>query len=168
MNFSELESYRVAGVEPSVKLGGSRLDWSADRAGQLFGTLVGHILYGLIGLVYATVDRLWVRLMVESDPLNRVREGPGYRLLWGLQWGAVAGLTGAFVSPPLMFATGVLPRTAGPGTAFSSALGLAVHLLIGAILGMSYGLLFRDEAPTAGWGFLWVLCSALYGDIWGP
>lgn len=145
-------------------LGGSRLDWSADRAGQLFGSLVGHILYGLIlGVVYATVDRLWVRLMVESDPLNRVREGPGYRLLWGLQWGAVAGLTGALVSAPLMFATGVLPRTAGPGTAFSSALGLAVHLLIGAVLGMSYGLLFRDEAPTAGWGFLW---GSVFGTIW--
>ena len=33
----------------------------------LFGSLVGHILYGLIlGVVHATVDRLWVRLMVES------------------------------------------------------------------------------------------------------
>jgi hypothetical protein len=75
----------------------------------------------------------------------------------------VAGLTGALVSAPLMFATGVLPRTAGPGTAFSSALGLAVHLLIGAVLGMSYGLLFRDEAPTAGWGFLW---GSVFGIIW--
>jgi hypothetical protein len=74
----------------------------------------------------------------------------------------VAGLTGALVSAPLMFATGVLPRTAGPGTAFSSALGLAVHLLIGAVLGMSYGLLFRDEASTAGWGFLW---GSVFGTI---
>jgi hypothetical protein len=50
---------------------------------------------------------------------------------------------------------------------FSSALGLAVHLLIGAVLGMSYGLLFRDEAPTAGWSFLWGSVSALYG-VSGP
>ena len=28
---------------------------------------------------------------------------------------------------------------------------------------MSYGLLFRDEAPTAGWGFLW---GSLFGTIW--
>jgi thiol-disulfide isomerase/thioredoxin len=69
-------------------LGGSRLDWSADRAGQLFGSLVGHTLYGLIlGVVYATVDRLWVRLMVESDPLNRVCESSGYRLLWAFNGG---------------------------------------------------------------------------------
>ena len=28
---------------------------------------------------------------------------------------------------------------------------------------MSYGLLFRDEAPTAGWGFLW---GSVFGTIW--
>ncbi|HUA86787.1 MAG TPA: hypothetical protein VMB85_23180 [Bryobacteraceae bacterium] len=145
-------------------LGGSRLDWSAERASLLFGSLVGHILYGLIlGVVYATVDRSWVRLMVESDPLNRVREGPGYRLLWGLQWGALAGLAGGLVSAPIMFATGVLPRATGPGGALSNVIGLTVHMLIGAVLGMSYGILFRDEAPNAGWGFLW---GSVFGTMW--
>src|SRR5271167_370745 len=49
------------------------LDWSMDSASQLFGALVGHILYGLIlGVVYATFDRVWVRLFIQSDPLTAV------------------------------------------------------------------------------------------------
>jgi uncharacterized membrane protein YagU involved in acid resistance len=48
------------------------LDWSAERGSELFGALVGHILYGLIlGVTYATLDRVWVRLFIQSDPLNR-------------------------------------------------------------------------------------------------
>ena len=45
------------------------LDWSAGHAAAVFGSLVGHILYGLIvGIAYATFDKLWLRLFVESDP----------------------------------------------------------------------------------------------------
>jgi hypothetical protein len=51
----------------------------------VFGSLVGHIIYGLIlGVVYATLDRLWVRLFIQSDPLNREKEGPGFRFLRSL------------------------------------------------------------------------------------
>src|SRR5260370_428663 len=36
-------------------IAGAPLDWSADKGSQLFGSLVGHIRYGLIlGVVYAT------------------------------------------------------------------------------------------------------------------
>ena len=42
------------------------LDWSADQGAAIFGSLVGHILYGLIlGVVYATLDRLWVRMFIS-------------------------------------------------------------------------------------------------------
>jgi hypothetical protein len=59
-------------------IAGIPLDWSADKGAGLFGSLVGHIIYGLIlGVVYATLDRLWVRLFIQSDPLNREKEGPG-------------------------------------------------------------------------------------------
>jgi uncharacterized membrane protein YagU involved in acid resistance len=145
-------------------LGGRRLDWSADNGSQLFGSLVGHILYGLIlGGVYASLDRVWVRLMIQSDPLRREREGPGFRILRSLQWGALAGLAGGLVSSPVMLATGILPHTAGLGSHFSTVLGFLLHLLISSVLGMGYGLLFRHEAPTLEWGVLW---GNTFGLIW--
>ena len=37
---------------------GNGLDWSADEGTELFGSLVGHIIYGLIlGVIYAAIDR---------------------------------------------------------------------------------------------------------------
>jgi uncharacterized membrane protein YagU involved in acid resistance len=145
-------------------IAGAPLDWSADNGSQMFGSLVGHILYGLIlGVVYATVDRMWVRLFVQSDPLNREREGPGFRLLRSLEWGALAGLAGGVISSPVMLATGVLPNVVGLGFHFSSLFGLLVHLFISVLLGMSYSLLFRNEAPTVGFGASW---GWLFGMIW--
>jgi hypothetical protein len=136
-------------------ISGSALDWSADRGSELFGSLVGHIIYGLIlGIVYSVIDRIWVRLFIQSDPLNREREGAGARLLRSMQWGAMAGVVGAVISGPVMLATGFLPRTAG---------GLSIHLFIGALLGASYGLLFRYEAPSLGLGASW---GWLFGMIW--
>jgi uncharacterized membrane protein YagU involved in acid resistance len=145
-------------------LSGKPIDWSADRGSQLFGSLVGHIIYGLIlGVIYAGFDRFWLRLFIQSDPLNREREGPGFRLLRSLQWGAAAGLAGGLVSSPIMLATGILPKVAGLGVAVSIPMGLLLHLLIGALLGMSYGLLFRNEGPNPGWGASW---GWLFGMIW--
>jgi len=145
-------------------IAGMKLDWSADKGSQLFGSLVGHILYGLIlGVVYATLDRMWVRLFIQSDPLNREREGPGFRFLRSLEWGAIAGLLGGLISSPVMLATGILPKIAGLDTGFSTFFGLLVHLFISALVGMSYGLLFRNEAPNVGLGASW---GWLFGLIW--
>lgn len=50
-------------------IAGNKPNWSADQGSALFGALVGHILYGLIlGVTYATIDRIWVRLFIQSDP----------------------------------------------------------------------------------------------------
>lgn len=131
---------------------GAPLDWSAERGSELFGSLVGHIIYGLIlGVVYASLDRVWVRLIIQSDPLNREREGPGFRFLRAIRWGAVAGLAGGLISSPVMPAT---------GSTFWSFL---LHLLISALLGMTYGLLFRHEATTLGLGASW---GWIFGMIW--
>ena len=63
------------------------LDWSAEHGSELFGSLVGHILYGLIlGVAYATLDRVWVRLFIQSDPLNREAEGPFINILHSVGW----------------------------------------------------------------------------------
>src|SRR5208283_3512873 len=101
------------------------LDWSAERAAAVFGSLVGHILYGLIlGVTYATLDRFWARLFIQSDPLNREVEGAGIHILRSLGWGALAGSVGGIVASPVLFATGILPKVAGLDTSFSGFRGL--------------------------------------------
>ena len=127
------------------------LDWSADDAASVFGSVVGHILYGLIlGVAYATLDKLWVRLFIQSDPLNREPEGAGVHTLRSLGWGATAGLVGGIVAAPIFFATGMLPH-------------VATHLIVSALLGMTFGLLFRNESSSLGFGVAW---GGLFGLIW--
>jgi hypothetical protein len=89
-------------------LGGQGIDWSYLNATNLFGALVGHILYGLIvGLVYAFLDRLWVRFFSESDPINREAEGPGVRAWNSLKWGAFASLGGGLLFSIVLFFPGI-------------------------------------------------------------
>ena len=140
------------------------LNWSMDGAGSFFGALVGHILYGLIlGVVYATFDHAWVRLFIQSDPLNRQPEGPGFRLFHSLELGALAGLAGGIVSSPFMFAAHVLTNVVGVDTHLSTLSGLLVHLLVSTAIGMSYGLLFRDEASSLPMAMSW---GWVFGLIW--
>jgi hypothetical protein len=140
------------------------LDWSADQASSVFGSLVGHILYGLIlGVAYATLDRFWVRLFIQSDPLNREVAGVGVRVLRSLGWGAAAGLAGGIVASPVLLATHALPKILGVDTSLSGFRGLLLHLLVSAAIGMTYGLLFRNEASSLGHGAAW---GWLFGLIW--
>jgi hypothetical protein len=142
----------------------SPVDWSAEAGSAIFGSLVGHIIYGLIlGVSYATIDRIWVRLFIESDPLNREVAGPGLRTLQSLGWGALAGLAGGLVSSPIMLQTGVLSRVAGLDTSFTNLQGLLLHLLVSSLIGMTFGVLFRNEAPSLGAGVAW---GWLFGLIW--
>lgn len=146
------------------RLAGSKFDWSAEHAATVFGSLVGHILCGLIlGIAYATFDKLWLRLFVESDPLNRQFEGPGIQTLRSLSWGAAAGLIGGIVSSPIFFATGVLPRLANATADPSTIKILLAHMLVSAVLGMLYGILFRNESSSIGMGVAW---GWLFGLIW--
>jgi uncharacterized membrane protein YkvI len=62
-----------------------------------------------------------------------------------------------------MLITGILPKIAGPGSGFSTCGGLFVHLLVSALIGISYGLLFRNEASSLGLGMGW---GWLFGPIW--
>jgi hypothetical protein len=145
-------------------LSGQPLDWSADQGTAIFGSLIGYIIYGFIlGTVYAFLDRVWVRLFIQSDPLNREREGPGFHFLRSIEWGGLAGLVGGLVSIPVMNATGILPKIAGLDTSFGGIRGPIIHLVVSAGIGMSYGFLFRDEAPSIGLGVPW---GFLFGVIW--
>jgi hypothetical protein len=143
---------------------GMPLDWSAEQGSALFGSLVGHILYGLIlGVAYATIDKIWVRLFIQSDPLNREIEGPALHILRSLGWGAMAGVIGGFVSMPVMIATGVLPKVAGVDSTLVGFRGVFIHLSVSAAIGMTYGLLFRDQSSGPGDAISW---GWLFGLIW--
>jgi hypothetical protein len=143
---------------------GMPLDWSAEQGSAVFGSLVGHILYGLIlGVAYATIDKIWLRLFIQSDPLNREIEGPGLHILRSLGWGATAGLLGGLASMPVMIATGVLPKIAGVDSTLVGSRGVFIHLSVSAAIGMTYGLLFRDETSTPGDAVSW---GWLFGLIW--
>src|SRR5271170_1267195 len=145
-------------------LRGMPLNWSTDLAADLFGALVGFTLYGIIlGVLYATLDKVWIRLFIQSDPLNRESEGPGFRLFRSLQWGAIAGLTGGIVSSPFLFAAHILSNIVGVDTHLSTFHGLLVHLLVSTMIGMSYGVLFRDEASNLGMASAW---GGMFGLIW--
>lgn len=145
-------------------LRGATPDWSFGHGSELFGSLVGHVIYGLlVGLVYAALDRLWVGFFYGSDPIHREPEGPGLRTLRSLGWGATASVAGGLLFSLILLATGVLPNVAGMMGSSSVALGFVVHMGISTLIGMSYGLLFRDEAPDAGSGVAWGL---LYGLAW--
>jgi hypothetical protein len=148
---------------------GKPLDWSLGRADSLFGSLIGHIIYGvLLGSIYATVDRIWTRLFIASDPINREFEGAGLRVLHTLLWGAFAGAVGGLVSSPVMIATGVLSRDTGLSSMASLSLAVVIHLCVSAVVGMSYGLLFRHEASSLGLGVAWGWMFGLICWYLGP
>jgi uncharacterized membrane protein YagU involved in acid resistance len=145
-------------------LQGNSPDWSYEQGSALFGSLVGHVIYGLlVGLVYAALDRLWVGFFYESDPINREVEGPGTRTLRSLGWGAAASLAGGLLFSLVMVATGFLPQVASLVGGSSPALGFVVHMGISALVGMSYGVLFGYEAPDFGSSVAWGL---VYGLVW--
>jgi uncharacterized membrane protein YagU involved in acid resistance len=145
-------------------LQGSQPDWSYQQGSALFGSLVGHVIYGLLlGLVYAALDRLWVGFFYESDPINREVEGPGTRTLRSLGWGAAASLAGGLLFSVVMVTTGVLPQIANLVGGSSPVLGFVVHIVISALIGMSYGVLYGYEASDFGSGIAWGLT---YGLAW--
>jgi len=145
-------------------LQGHAPDWSLARGQELFGSLFGHIVYGLIvGVIYAALDKLWVGFFIESDPINRQPEGPGSRTLLSLGRGAFAGLVGGLVFWPQIVAVDGLHWIARLAGGSSSTLGLFVHLAISVVIGAGYGVLFERESPDWGAAIGW---GMLYGITW--
>ena len=141
-----------------------RPDWSLTRGQELFGSLFGHIVYGLIvGVIYAALDKLWVGFFIESDPINRQPQGPGSRTLLSLGRGALAGLVGGLVFWPQIVAVDGLHWIALLAGGTSSTLGLFVHLAISIVIGAGYGILFERESPDWGAAIGW---GMLYGITW--
>lgn len=148
---------------------GLHVDWSLDRASELFGPLVGHILFGVVlGIVYSAVDVVWRRLFIDADPLNRTRQGPGVNLLLSLGWGAVAGFSGGLAALPLMMPAGMTGLQPGLDSGLSMIAGSLLHLFVSTLVGASYGVLFRGETSNVVFGSLWGLLFGLICWYAGP
>ncbi len=85
------------------------------------------------------------------------------RTLRSVGWGAAASLLGGLLFSLVMVVTGILPQVAGLVGGSSPALGFVVHMGISTFVGMSYGVLFRHEAPDAASSIAW---GMLYGLAW--
>jgi len=145
-------------------LRGLPLDWSPASVSNQFGALIGQILFGLLlGFTYAGFDRAWVLLFIQSDPLYKNTEGPGLQVFRSVFWGAGAGLLGGLVSGPFMFATGVLTVIVGTNAQLSLQKAILIHLTVSTLIGTLFGMLFRNERPSASLGIAW---GSLFGLIW--
>lgn len=133
------------------------VDWSAPHARELFGALIASVWFGLVvGVVHAVADGLWEMLLIGSDPIKREPENPATRAFVTMKSGAVAGFLGSI---PFAFVAG-RPVTG---------------VLLGVVLGVTYGLLFRRELPVPGasvaWGFLfgflaWIVMPITLIPLW--
>ncbi len=140
------------------------IDWTASHASTVFGSLIGHIVYGLIvGVIYAVVDRVWQRLFYESDPLRREPAEGRFKTFASLYWGTLGSIAGGILFSAVMLSTGSLPRVAHLVGGTSIALGFVVHMVISAIIGATYGVMFQYEAPNVAASLAWGL---VYGAIW--
>jgi uncharacterized membrane protein YagU involved in acid resistance len=143
---------------------GDSVQWSLEAMQGAFPSLIGHVIYGLIlGFSHYLLSRIWAILFIDSDPLNREPEGPGTRSLRALGIGTVASIIGGLLFTFVMVGTNALPIVGMLVGMQSAAVGFAVHMVISALIGMSYGLLFRREVYNYGSGLAWGL---VYGLIW--
>lgn len=143
---------------------GQKPDWSVTQGTAVFGSLIGHIIYGLlVGLFYAALNKLWVALIIDSDPLRRQVSSPSARSLYALGWGAAAGLVGGILFGVILLSAGALGKM-GMLLGFDSLwAGMLVNLLVSVVIGASFGLLFQNEVNNFGSGILW---GMVYGLIW--
>jgi uncharacterized membrane protein YagU involved in acid resistance len=63
----------------------------------------------------------------------------------------------------MMMATGVLPKIAEVSASLVGFRPILIHLAVAAVIGMSYGLLFRNETSSSGSSLGW---GWLFGLIW--
>lgn len=138
--------------------------WTLNAGKVSFPSLIGHVVYGFIlGGVFYLLSQIWKVLLVDSDPLNRQPEGMGTQSLRALGIGTAASVVGGLVFTIVMVGTNALPVVAQLVGQRSEITGFIVHMIISAIIGATYGLLFRREAARPGEAVAW---GATYGLLW--
>jgi uncharacterized membrane protein YagU involved in acid resistance len=145
---------------------GESIAWSQPDAATMAGHLPAYLLLGAGTAVGYTWLGQWVRGLLLDDIRKIDVEPPGARGPRAVGYGAVAGLVGGLLFTAVMVLVGALPRVASIMGSQSATVGLAIHLIISAVIGVSYAVLFRrqsfDVLSGVGWGvsygfFWWVL-----------
>jgi uncharacterized membrane protein YagU involved in acid resistance len=143
---------------------GQGVQWSVSSAQAVFPSLIGHLLYGVVlGISQSILSQIWRTLFVDSDPLRREPEGPGTRGLRGVLLGSVASLGGGLAFTTIMIATNALPQVAGLMGMSGAVQGFFIHMGISALIGATYGVLFRQESHLRFAALAW---GIVYGTVW--
>jgi len=150
-------------------ISGQGVGWSLDHVRVEFPTLPAFILFGsLVTLLFGLLGGI-VRILLAEDFYAPRTEGPAIQAIRALGQGAAAGVAGGAVFTAVMVQIGFLPQVASLVGSGSARTGLVIHFVIGLLIGMSYGLLFRrqsfDLSSALGWGlaygFLWWVLGTL-------
>jgi hypothetical protein len=143
---------------------GLQPDWSLEAAQNAYPALIAHMLYGsMVGLFYGLANKFWRALFIDSDPINRTREGLGVQGLRGLLMGQAGGIVGGLLFTIVMVGIDALPSVANLVGARSALAGFLVHLLIALTIGSTFGLLFHRQVENYGPALAWGLT---YGLLW--
>ena len=158
--------WTVGGLTVVPLVGGAGLTWSLDGVRSVSAILPGYVLFGAaVVLFYQWLGSL-VSLLFSDDFGGRAEEGVGTQGLRIIGRSVLAGLAGGLLFSLVMLQIGFLPSVADLIGSSSSVAGFFVHLVIATLVGMSYGLLFRqhsyDLSSALGWGvsygfFWWIL-----------
>jgi uncharacterized membrane protein YagU involved in acid resistance len=151
-------------LQPLVRDGS--LGWSRTDAASVAGRLPGYLLLGAGTAVVFTWLGLWLRGLFLDDVRKIEVEPPGARGPRATAYGVLAGIVGGLLFTVVMVLVGALPTVARIVGGEGTSVGLVVHLVISALIGVTYAVLFRrqsfDVLSGIGWGvsygfFWWVL-----------
>lgn len=143
---------------------GDGLRWSVDDVRDGFATFPGYLLFlgAAVALLHHGLTGA-TRALFADDLSIGADEGLGTRGLRASGQGIVAGLAGGVLFTVVMVQIGFLSTVAGLVGGSSVVVGLLVHLVIAAVIGVAYGLLFirrsHDAGSALGWGIA-------YGVLW--
>ncbi|MEM7117246.1 MAG: hypothetical protein AAF614_32735 [Chloroflexota bacterium] len=129
----------------------------------------------LLASFYVVVNRLWQLLFIDSDPLNRAREGVGVRSVRQILLGMGAGLLGGVFITMMMLSWGSFSYLGRLLQAESNLSGLVTYFGVNGLLGLLFGLFFASMTTSYGqasvWGlaygaFCWLFGTNLLFSLW--
>lgn len=139
------------------------LAWMAPQARDRFELFPGYVLFGALAALLFALIAGSARFLFSDELRQYDRLTAGPQRLRAIMRGVVAGVAGGLLFTIVMVQVGALGRVAGLVGADAPVVGLFVHVVVGVLIGVSYGLLFRRESfdvrAGAGWGLA-------YGLLW--